>query len=94
MRTWLTVSRSWLSAAPATLFIPLAQQRKEAYFARFTARARLGGWLVQPSGELTEDLDWLGELLSRTHVPGRTLANARWRLTWYAYRVDGWTAGP
>jgi hypothetical protein len=75
-------NRAWLPVVPMTLMLPLPDERKWSYCARFVARARAGGWLIQPLYIGTDTVPpWLFAGLARTHVPTRMFASAHWKLT-------------
>jgi hypothetical protein len=82
--------RSWTPLGPLDLHEPLLRRRSVVYMRRFTARAQMSGWLIQPLhpsvDEQVRDQDELFAEIERTHVAARTVANADYRLTWYAYR--------
>jgi hypothetical protein len=82
-----TLPRAWLPAAPSALFWLVSEDRRDVYFSRFVARARLSGWLIVPNDGSRSLVPGMTETeLRLTHHPGRTLANARWRMTWYDYQ--------
>jgi hypothetical protein len=81
--------RTWLPTAPFTLLAPLPVERQKVYVARFTARARMGGWLIRYKLDKLEDRSYFAEVLGgleRTHVPTESYEDARWRLTRYVPR--------
>jgi hypothetical protein len=83
--------RAWLPTVPFPLFLAVPEARRPLYVARFVERARLSGWLAEPKAVSYRPQLWQGwfpEQLRRTHEPGRSYENPRWRLTWYAYRGE------
>jgi hypothetical protein len=81
--------RAWLPALPFSLFAPLPDDRARVYQARFTRRARLGGWLVEPRlpGGSSPAPGWLRQGLAQTHTPTEAVESPHWRVT--RYEVNG-----
>lgn len=83
----------WLPLNPIVLFHPLPPERIRTYLARYAARTRASGWLVEPrSWDRTLDtpigpysFDWFYTYLSEAYRPSRVIENDEWRATWYEY---------
>jgi hypothetical protein len=78
----VSVNRAWLPAYPFILLTPLPEERRVEYLARFHARARRSGWLLQ--AETVRDFPhWFMRQVLKTHTPGRALELAGYRLQWF-----------
>jgi hypothetical protein len=73
--------RAWLPTTPCSLYLPLREDRKRVYLARFVARSRSDGWLVQRKDDVDPSFSWIPAEISKTHEPAATHEDARWRLT-------------
>jgi hypothetical protein len=92
-------TRAWLPITPLALLAPLPKERSDLYIARFTARARASGWLIEPTHEpglgvpsLEPDgfpAPWLRAQLARSHRPVRMVENEDYRLTWFEFAPSG-----
>ena len=76
--------RTWLPTSPFNVLQVLPEHRKRTYVARFVARTRRNGWLIQRADVPLDPMyNWLLEEISKTHTPVATRADAHWRLTWF-----------
>jgi hypothetical protein len=86
---------AWQPGVPMAVLLPLGPERATTYMARFTSRARKGGWFLHPkalqqvSPLIPRELPaWFLGQLARTHVRTRTFANADRQLDWYEFKGD------
>ncbi|HUQ34113.1 MAG TPA: hypothetical protein VM095_18470 [Pyrinomonadaceae bacterium] len=83
-RQLLSSHRAWLPTTPFVLFAPLPLERRQLYMARFTARRRLSGWLIQNRKEASYTSSaWFYDQLLRTHTPTKTFENNDWQVIWF-----------
>jgi len=81
-------ARAWLPSTPFVLMVPLSEHRRQEYMARFIARVRTGGWLVQNKKEAPyTSSTWFHSQLTKTHVPARVFENDNWQLIWFELRM-------
>jgi uncharacterized membrane protein (UPF0136 family) len=79
--------KTWLPTMPFVLFDPLPPARKQIYMARFSARRRAGGWLIQNKREAPYTAStWFYNQLIKTHAPARMFENNDWQLIWFEYK--------
>jgi hypothetical protein len=82
-----TSYRAWLPTVPFVLFDPLPAERKQVYMARFAARRRLSGWLIQNKREAPYTASaWFYDQITRTHAPTKMFENEDWQLIWFEPR--------
>jgi hypothetical protein len=79
----VSVNRAWLPAYPFTLLLPLPEERRLVYLARFHARARRSGWLLQAPTVVGSFPHWFMRQVQVTHTPGKALEFAGYRLQWF-----------
>lgn len=82
--------QTWLPTMPFVLFDPLPVERKQVYMARFAARRRLSGWLIQNKREAPYTAStWFYNQLSRTHTPSKMFENNDWQVIWFEFKRAG-----
>jgi hypothetical protein len=77
---------TWLPMTSVDILRPLTIERQQLYVKRYLQRRRVSGWLLVSRALTDDQISWLYQELEQTHVRGRTLENAQWRLTWYDAR--------
>jgi hypothetical protein len=80
-------SVTWLPVQPLTELLHVSEERRPLYVARFVARARTGGWLIEntliPPAFLAGGGPWFFAALAHTHRQARQLQVGFWRATLY-----------
>jgi hypothetical protein len=78
-------ARAWLPTLPFSLFVPLPEERRWVYLARFSERRAMGGWLVEPNtlGGPSPALHWFYRAVGATHYPAKAYESPRWKVTRY-----------
>jgi hypothetical protein len=78
---------TWLPGTPFTELVPVPEERRALYAARFVGRTRQGGWLIdRPASQAVEGGGpWFFAALQRDFVRGPRHQVGRWRATRYDY---------
>jgi hypothetical protein len=78
----------WLPTQPLMELVPVSEERRALYMARFAARTQAGGWLVEDTlgpGWKSAQGAWFAEALARTHRPVEEVTVSHWRATRFEY---------
>jgi hypothetical protein len=81
----------WLPITPLAEFVFVPTERRPLYLARFVARTRAGGWLIENTARsrtMAASYGWVFRALAHTHRATRRIEVGPWRATWYQYVGD------
>jgi hypothetical protein len=75
---------AWLPAMPLGELDILPPERRLVYIGRFLQDPAVphGGWLLAQAGPNVE-VDWLRQVIERTHKVRSSYSNTSWRIDWY-----------